>query len=147
MYTVQEQTLTCRCETLEGLPKLVVNFDPALVVVLREVRYFLGMRNPSIDIPAVGLKVRSPPCLPSWCTTGAPTAFLDTQVPCRHRRFCRCLARPSRHPNHHHWPNCMARRLLVRSLGSSCDINGLNAIVVWAAARQVRGAKDTDWQP
>ena len=48
---------TCRCDTSEGLPKLEVNFDPALVVVLREVRYFLGMRNPSINIPAVGLKV------------------------------------------------------------------------------------------
>ena len=52
----------CRCETSEGLPKLVVNFDPALVVVLREVRYFLSMRNPSIDIPAIGLKVQ--PLLP-----------------------------------------------------------------------------------
>lgn len=48
----------CRCEAAEGLPRLEVNFDPALVVVLREVRYFLSMRNPSIEIPAVGLKVR-----------------------------------------------------------------------------------------
>ncbi len=41
----------CRCEAAEGLPRLEVNFDPALVVVLREVRYFLSMRNPSIDDP------------------------------------------------------------------------------------------------
>ena len=42
---------------MEGVPKIEVNFDRALVVTLREVRYFLNMRNPSIDIPAVGLKV------------------------------------------------------------------------------------------
>lgn len=51
---------TCRSDTSEGLSKLEVNFDPALVVVLCEVRYFLGMRNPSIEVPAVGLKVQSP---------------------------------------------------------------------------------------
>ena len=83
----------CRCDTSEGLPKLAVNFDPALVVVLREVRYFLGMRNPSIDIPAVGLKVCNLPCLLSGCTTGTPMTTLVVQAPCRLRTSSRCLAR------------------------------------------------------
>ena len=42
---------------MEGVPKIEVNFDHALVVALREVRYFLNMRNPAINIPPVGLKV------------------------------------------------------------------------------------------
>lgn len=42
---------------MEGVPKIEVNFDQKLVVALREVRYFINMRNPSIEIPPVGLKV------------------------------------------------------------------------------------------
>ena len=54
---VDEGRLTCRCEMADGLPEMKVNFDPALGVVLREVRYFLGMSSPSIEVPAIGLKV------------------------------------------------------------------------------------------
>ena len=63
---------TCRSDSSEGLPKLEVNFDPALAVVLREVRYFLSMRNPSIEIPAVGLKVRYFLHLPPTASNGVP---------------------------------------------------------------------------
>ena len=57
--SLQNADGTCRCETVEGMAKMEVNFDPALGVVLREVRYFLGMRNPSIEVPPVGLKVHA----------------------------------------------------------------------------------------
>ena len=51
---------------MEGVPKIEVNFDHALVVTLREVRYFLNMRNPSINVPAVGLRVGFASTLPTW---------------------------------------------------------------------------------
>lgn len=57
-----------------------VNFDPALGVVLREVRYFLGMRNPSIEIPPVGLKVRAAclrALLPDWPPEAIPPSALS----------------------------------------------------------------------
>lgn len=49
-------------ETIDGLPQLEVNFDPALVCMLREVRYFLLLRDIPVDIPAAALKV----CLMSF---------------------------------------------------------------------------------
>ena len=48
-----------------GLPHLTVNFDPALVCMLREVRYFLQQPNLPLEIPAAALRVTAITCLSS----------------------------------------------------------------------------------
>ncbi len=48
-----------RMEEVDGLPQLTVNFDPAMVCMLREVRYFLLLRETPVEIPATTFKVRS----------------------------------------------------------------------------------------
>lgn len=51
---------TCRQD--EGGQRLLhVNFDPALVRVLREVHYFLLLPDLPQQVPAPALKVRTPP--------------------------------------------------------------------------------------
>jgi hypothetical protein len=53
-----------------GLPHLAVNFDPALVCMLREVRYFLQQPSLPLEIPAAALRVRRPPL--HSCAAAAP---------------------------------------------------------------------------
>ena len=55
----------------DGLPRLAVNFDPALVRMLREVRYFLQQPNLPIAIPAAALKVGHPAELICPCRCNA----------------------------------------------------------------------------
>ena len=54
-----------RMTVQDGLPRLAVNFDPALVRMLREVRYFLQQPSLPVAIPAAALKVRRPPACES----------------------------------------------------------------------------------
>lgn len=60
----------------DALPLLRVNFDPALVRLLREVRYFLLLSNLPMAVPDNALKVKcclSPFCLSTFeCARSSP---------------------------------------------------------------------------
>ena len=59
----------------DALPLLRVNFDPALVRLLREVRYFLLLSNLPMAVPDNALKVKcrlSPICLAENCACSSP---------------------------------------------------------------------------
>lgn len=64
-----------------GLPRLAVNFDPALVRMLREVRCFLAQRSLPLDIPAAALRVRPmPPAIEAISSSDACESGLVFQA-------------------------------------------------------------------